>query len=460
MNEKKNQPDPQWSEEQELNQRLHQKRIRNFTLNLVDEEENEVDISVDPQPSGAETGGAAFSQAEEVEAISSFSDPTKAQPMESGKPTAAEKAAAQKARSAHRQRNRSKRKKNRRIFRAVWAVMIVFVGLSLGQYMVAGINDMLAIGRTPIDITVDIPKDPTLEQVVTILEERGVIDNPEFFTLYVKLTSSDDYFRKGTFQVSTGMDYEALINTLQNNSSRLDVVDVTFREGMTVQEVAALLEEKGVCDGEEVLKLCNSTTYDETYEMLPLIPDNEGRVYRLEGYLFPDTYQFYVDENPENAVQRLIRNCNLKLTNNIRAKAEERGFTIDELLTLASIVQLEAANKEDMYKVSSVLQNRLRDGQEYDIYTLDCDSTVYYPYRSKEEIPEAERETFVSAYNTYANRGLPPGPICSPGMDAIDAVLNPEETNYYYFCHDENGKAYYARTSWEHEQNLKKAGLR
>lgn len=457
MNDRTNRPDPQWSDEQELNQKLHQKRIRNFTLNLP---EDAVDISADPSAVQEAVSSSAGPEPEEVEAISSYSDPTKARPMERGKPTAAEWAAAKKAQSAHKQRNKLKRKKNRRIFRAVWMVMVLFIALALVQYMVSGINDMLAVQRTQVDVTVDIPKDPTLEQVAEILEERGVIENPQFFTLYAKLTNSEDYFRKGTFQLSTTMDYQALITTLQSNASRLDVVDVTFPEGITVQEAAALLEEKGVCSAEEVLKVCNSTVYDETYEMLPLIPENEDRVYRLEGYLFPDTYQFYVDEDPESAVKRLVRNCNQKLTNNLRAEAEEKGFTLDELLTLASIVQLEAANQEDMYLVSSVLQNRLADGQQYDIYTLDCDSTTYYPYRSKDEIPEAERETFVSAYNTYSNRGLPPGPVCNPGMDAIDAVLNPAESNYYYFCHDANGNAYYASTQWEHQANLKKAGLR
>ena len=135
-------------------------------------------------------------------------------------------------------------------------------------------------------------------------------------------------------------------------------------------------------------------------------------------------------------------------------------MTLDEVLTLASIIQMEAANTDDMYMVSSVLHNRLENGSQYDIYTLDCDSTTYYPYRTKDDVPEAERDTFTSTYNTYTVRGLPAGPICNPGMDAIDAALNPQDTNYYYFCHDADGNAYYAVTAAEHQQNLVEAGLR
>ncbi len=470
MSDKKKGDVPQMMDEGELNRRLYEKRVKNFTLHIPEEggEPEEVSAGAQTAPSQEATSVPAQPNQEAeparreeqtVEAISSFSDPTRHIPLESGKPTAAEKAAAKKAKEAHQQRNRMKRKKNRRFFRAIWAAMIVLVSVALGQYLVFGVNDMLASGRNKVNITVDIPSDPTMEEVASLLEEKGVIENPEFFTLYCTVTNADQYFRKGTFELDTSMDYQALISTLQSNANRLDVVSVTFQEGLSVPEVAELMEKNGVCDADAILELCNSSTYDETYEMLAALPENESQVYRLEGYLFPDTYEFYVDEDPETALQKLIRNCNQKLTKNIREEAEEKGMTLEELLTLASIVQRESANKEDMYKVSAVLQNRLENGAAMNIYTLDCDSTTYYPYRTKGDVPSDIRDTFESAYDTYNNRGLPPGPICSPGMDAIDAVLNPAETNYYYFCHAEDGTAYYAATYAEHQQNLRKAGL-
>ena len=263
------------------------------------------------------------------------------------------------------------------------------VSVALGQYLVFGVNDMLASNRSQVNITVDIPEDPTVEEVASLLEEKGAIENPDFFTLYCKITNADAYFRNGTFELDTGMDYQALISTLQSNANRLDVVSVTFPEGLSVPEVAELLEKNGVCDADAILELCDSNTYDETYEMLGQLSDNEDRVYRLEGYLFPDTYEFYVNEDPETAVQKLIRNCNQKLTKNIRQEAEEKGMTLEELLTLASIVQRESANKEDMYKVSAVLQNRLENGAAYGyLYTglrlhhlLSLQDKRRYPFR-------------------------------------------------------------------------------
>ncbi len=470
MSDKKKGNGPQMMDEGELNRRLYERRVKNFTLHIPDEEGEGGEETASSQiPSG---GGETSlprqpmvqeeplqKESQTVEAISSFSDPTKPIPLESGTPTAAERAAAQKAREAHQQRNRMKRKKNRRFFRAIWAAMIVLVSVALGQYLVFGVNDMLASNRSQVNITVDIPEDPTVEEVASLLEEKGAIENPDFFTLYCKITNADAYFRNGTFELDTGMDYQALISALQSNANRLDVVSVTFPEGLSVPEVAELLEKNGVCDADAILELCDSNTYDETYEMLGQLSDNEDRIYRLEGYLFPDTYEFYVNEDPETALQKLIRNCNQKLTKNIRQEAEEKGMTLEELLTLASIVQRESANKEDMYKVSAVLQNRLENGAAMDIYTLDCDSTTYYPYRTKGDIPSDIRDTFESAYNTYNNRGLPPGPICNPGMDAIDAVLNPEKSNNYYFCHSADGTAYYAATYAQHQQNLREAGV-
>jgi UPF0755 protein len=135
-------------------------------------------------------------------------------------------------------------------------------------------------------------------------------------------------------------------------------------------------------------------------------------------------------------------------------------MTLDQLLTLASMIQAEAADKDDMAKVSSVFHNRLNSGGKDDLLRLRSDPTTYYPYRQKSLVPAELRDTYKSRYDTYTIEGLPPGPICNPGMDAIDAALNPADTDYYYFCHDAKGKAYYAKTNTQHQANLKKAGLR
>ena len=427
-------------EEEELSRRLHEKRVSNFSLNIAEED-------------------LESSQYQEPPAINSYSDPSVAQ-RQSAQATRNEKQAKKRAARAHKARNKQKRKGNRRFFRVVWLVMVVLVSLVIGQYGVDGINDMLAVGRQAAAVTVDIPVDPTTEEVADILEEKGIIQEKSFFILYASITNSSEYYSNGTFQLDTSMDYEAIINNLQRTTNRLDTVTVMIPEGTSVVELAELLEENGVCSAADFLEECNTRELDESYDVLTQMPDEGNRYYHLEGYLFPDTYEFYKNDDVTSVVMKLVNNCGKRLSEEIRQEITDSGRTIDEVLTLASIIQAEAANKDDMYMVSSVLQNRLRDGAQYDIYTLDCDSTRYYPYKTQDQIPEDQRETFTSSYNTYSIQGLPPGPICNPGLDAIDAALHPAETNFYYFCHDAEGMAYYAQTAAQHQQNLVEAGLR
>lgn len=428
--------------EEELSRRLREKRVSGFSLNIADEEyDNTQDY-------------------EESSSISSYSDPSVAQ-QQSVQAARGEKQAKKRAELAHNARNRQKRRGNRLFFRLVWLVVVVLVSLVAGQYAVNGINDMLATGREAIDMTVDLPVDPTTDQVADILEEKGIIREKFFFKLYARFTNSSEYYSNGTFQLDTSMDYQAIINTLQRSSNRLDTVRVMIPEGTSIVELAALLEQNGVCSANDFMEACNTTELDESYDVLGAIEDRGQRYYHLEGYLFPDTYDFYQNDDISSVLMKLVNNANKKLMDEeLQEQIANSGMSMDEVLTLASIIQMEAADADDMYLVSSVLHNRLENGAQYDIYTLDCDSTMYYPYRTKEQVPEDQRETFVSTYNTYNLGGLPAGPICNPGLDAVKAALNPESTNYYYFCHDAEGNAYYARTSSEHEQNLVKAGLR
>ena len=160
-------------------------------------------------------------------------------------------------------------------------------------------------------------------------------------------------------------------------------------------------------------------------------------------------------------LSKMVYNTTRRLTSDVREMIEKSGMTIQQVMTLASIVQAEASDEADMYKIAAILENRLESGASHDIYYLNCDSTTFYPYRTKEDVPEDERETYVSRYDTYTVKGLPAGPINNPGIDAIRAVLDPssEMSGYYYFCHDKDGNPYYARTSSEHEANMREAGL-
>lgn len=436
---------------EDYNQRTYKKnKIENFKLNIPDEEfENTGNMDL----------YSNFDDKDDMEnseiLINSYSNPRAAQ-----KEKLSQSEARVKAQRAHAIRNLEKGKKNKTFFRFIWIIMVLFCTVLLSQFFITGINDMLGIGKDKNGITVEIPKDVTTGQVADILNNAGVVRDVNFFKLYSKLTKADGHYNNGSYKINSNMDYEAIINSLQTNTNRVDTVKVTFKEGINILDASALLEKNGVCNAEEFLKTVNSNDFDDRYEIIKAITNDSERYYKLEGYLFPDTYEFYKDEDPKNIIKKFLSNCNNKLTKDIRTKAEENKMSIDELLTLASMIQAEAADKDDMYKVSSVFHNRLNSGGQGDLLRLRSDPTMYYPYRTKDAIPASLQKSYKSRYNTYTIEGLPPGPICNAGLDAINAAINPEKTNYYYFCHDDKGKAYYAKTNYQHNANLKKAGLK
>lgn len=365
-----------------------------------------------------------------------------------------------KAEKAHKRRNKEKGRRNKAFFRFIWFVMVLFLSVLFAQLVISGVNDMLAVGKENVSVTVEIPKNASTKQIAGILSSAGVIHDVNFFSAYSKLTKADGHYNNGSYKIETNMDYEAIISNLQSSLNRVDTIKITFKEGANILEIAALMEKNGVCSAKDMLAVVNSDKFDDEFEMVKAITNDKDRYYKLEGYLFPDTYEFFKDEDAEQAVRKLISNCSKKLTKQIRSKVASQKLTLDQVMTLASMIQAEAANKADMYRVSSVFHNRLDSGGKGDLLRLRSDPTTYYPYRTKVSVPSDIRATYKSKYDTYTIKGLPAGPICNPGEEAIDAALNPASTNYYYFCHDKDGKAYYATTNAQHEANLVKAGLK
>lgn len=473
-------------------ERKRQEKIANFKINFNDSE------AVDKTPEGNERQAAAAVAERRVPVNTSAPSRTPVSQPEGGgadlnsyssapapESSSIDKATLRKAKKIDRRRRRWKAKKNRIIFRAVWIVMLVLVSFLLGRFLMVGVNDILAVGREEEHIvSITIPEDATLDQITDILYDNQVINSKPFFKLFATMTKATSGFTKGTFDIATNKDYQAIINYMQSDMNRTDVVTLRFTEGMSLRQYAKILESGGVCSAAAFLEKCNSDEFDENYEFIADIKNDSKRQYKLEGYLFPDTYDFYVGEKPDVVIMKFLANYRKKMYNTktradgfekratIEQRAKQAGMSMEELITLASLIQAEAADKEDMYYVSSVIHNRLatmnnggmnangEGGFDY----LQLDSTVYYPYLSESDVPAGMINGFEGTYDTYKLRGLPPGPICNPGMDAVEAALNPYDTNYYYFCHkpaveDQPAESYYAETMDVHVQNLEKAGL-
>lgn len=225
-----------------------------------------------------------------------------------------------------------------------------------------------------------------------------------------------------------------------------NTVTVTFTEGKTIVQIANLLEENGVCSAEAFL---DAAAHSDSDFLTTFDPDD--RAFPLEGYVFPDTYEFYKNSSAETALNKFLNNAYARLKPDYRMHAENLGYTMDEILTIASIIQKEAGVVSEMKKVSSVLHNRLKSGMK-----LQCDVTYFYlkdtvmPYFCGEEWDDAVYEKYADRYYTYRIPALPAGPICNPGIAAIEAALYPEDTNYMFFFSDANGVYHYSVTGEEH----------
>lgn len=238
-------------------------------------------------------------------------------------------------------------------------------------------------------------------------------------------------------------------------STTSNVVTVTFPEGSTVVQIAQKLEESGVCSASEFMAEANNPLNLEGFGFL--IPNPEERSFLLEGYLFPDTYEFYRNESAQRAIKRFLKNMQSKMTPEILERCDELGYTFDEILALASIVQEEAGDPIEMVKVASVIHNRLNSSR---FPKLQCDvGTFYLREFVKPYVDEERYEVLVELYNTYNCEGLPAGPITNVGIEAINAALYPSDTDYYFFITDGDGAYHYAETWNEHQENCDIAGL-
>ncbi len=230
---------------------------------------------------------------------------------------------------------------------------------------------------------------------------------------------------------------------------KAQTVRVVIPEGYTLSQIGDRLEANGVCKKSELLSTANS--YDFSYySLIGKLGSNANRCYKLEGYLFPDTYEFYKDMKPQDALGKMLKNAESR----IGGSYTYSGMTTDQIVTLASIIEKESGNVNEMAKVSSVFHNRLKAGMK-----LQADVTVIYVEKYLKPNLTGDINRYNSYYNTRKCPALPVGAICNPGKAALNAAVNPADTDYLYFAADSSGNYYYAKTYEEHKQNLNKAGI-
>lgn len=339
------------------------------------------------------------------------------------------------------------------------AAITVVLALLVAFFVIVYILDSSGLNKSGTLVDLEVPTGASTAQIADLLKENGLIDHPFCFRIYSKLSKADGKYQQGMFSLSADMGYSNIVEALQTTIPR-KTVTVTIPEGYTVDKIAALLEEKEVCKKEEFYQAVVYEDFD--FDFVKAIPtdqdgeEHKGRIYRLEGYLFPDTYNFYVGSSGKTVIQRMLDNFAAKIAP-YRETIQQRGYTIDQTVILASIIQGEAANAKDMKGVSRVLQNRLAPGSGFD--KLQCDSTTMYV---NGVLPKVDGITITSsAYDTYTRKGLPVGAINNPGTEAIDAALNPsddaEHIKAYFFATDyTTGITYFNETYAQHVKTCRK----
>lgn len=324
---------------------------------------------------------------------------------------------------------------------AIWiiAIFAVSIGLAFG-IIFAGADYMgIGFGRGE-NCVIEIEQGMSTKQIASELKECGAVKCPLLFRVYAKLKHYDSAFKYGVYNFNNEAGYESLSQMLMNDGAKADSVTVTVPEMSTVDEIADILEKAGVCSKKDFINAVQTGDFD--YDFIKEIPE-ESVYYRLEGYLFPDTYDFYCYDSEECAylaVDKMLKTLDEKLDGDMKAKISESKYSFHELMTMASIVELEAGGSvTEMPNVSAVFFNRLEsDGFQ----KLESSPTVKYPHGG-------------GRYDTYQCKGLPPGPLCSPSLNSIKAALNPtKDFDYYYFVTDASMKFYYNKTLAEHNSTI------
>lgn len=337
----------------------------------------------------------------------------------------------------------------------IYMVVVVVIAVFISIFVIKIGNDVFAFVKNDIAVDVTIPEDATVEDIADILYNDGIIKYPSIFKLYASLKKDEDGFIAGEYTVSPAMSYDELRYAFKEHIAT-GTSWITIPEGYSTDEIIDLMVSNGIGEREKYIDVINNYDFDFWFmEDLKTVGRNDGRSYRLEGYLFPDTYEFYNASSEEMVIKKLLKRFDEVFVTDYKTKAAELGYSVDEILTIASMIEKEAGNASDYMYVSSVFHNRLRD---WEVPFLGSDASIVYAIQIGTGVRPStithDDLSYDSPYNTYTHEGLPPGPITNPSASAIRYALYPAATENYYFITADNGVAYYAKTKEEHAENI------
>lgn len=356
----------------------------------------------------------------------------------------------------------------------IWLMVIVVAGVSLGRMLWVCCADVMAFGKPNKEITVTITeqdvktlpdgtKEVDIDTIAQKLGDAGLIEYPSLFKFFAEITGKDEHLSPGTYTLNAYFDYNAMINGMSSYEKPREIVTVVIPEGYNCAQLFALLETYEVCTVEQLEEAAanGKDDFSEYWFITDEIP--WGEKYCLEGYLFPDTYEFYTNDDPTHVLDKMLSNFDARFTNKMKenlATIQDRyGLSLHQVLTIASMVEEEAVGATktttdyEGYDIASVYYNRLAN---WSTPILGCDATVYYAmgdyFGTVEKLTATHLDTD-SPYNTRKYAGLPPGPITNPGSYSMYAALDPNDTEYYYYVYDpEQRRHILSKTEAEHDR--------
>ena len=346
----------------------------------------------------------------------------------------------------------------------IWLALIVAIGVSLGRTAWVCAADLLALGKEGKEVTITIDVEDRLPDIAEKLQKADMIRYPTLFETFAKLTGKGDNILVGsiTFNEEMVYDYNALINAMSYRGGSKVTIEVMIPEGYNCAQIFALLDEKGVCSVSELEKYAAEGELNSYWFLRDV---ERGHKYCLEGFMFPDTYEFYLDDEPRRVIEKFLNDFDYRFTDRMIDKFvalnQKTGLnlTLRQVVTMASIVEKEKASDLEGYSIASVFYNRLTHAGSYPF--LNSDATILYDteYYSKGQLV-TDAQVNASPYNTYTQKGLPAGPIANPGLSSLDAALDPEDTGYYYFIYDKSAGVHrFSKTLDEHTRWARELGL-
>lgn len=350
---------------------------------------------------------------------------------------------------------------------AIWLSLILFIGIGLGTMIWDVAADMLALGRESQTVTITITADDDIDDIAQKLADVGLIENPGMFKIYAQLANAEEKIKPGTYELNTIYDYNALVKNMASYTDRVSV-NVTIPEGYTCKQIFRLLEKNGVCTVEDMEDAVMNADLSK-YWFLEGIDQSDPNC--LEGFLFPDTYKFYLDHDPNSVLTKLLDNFDRRFSDAMIVKLDELNetladmmrshglsesyikknlFTVKELVIVASMIEKETSGDEESYYIASVIYNRLTNPGEYPYLNIDA-TLVYITGNSSLTQEDLKID---SPYNTYLYKGLIPGPISNPGLASLNAALAPENTEYYFYALDPSIGAHKFFKTYKAHQNF------